>query len=117
MRVLLALVLQWYGGTGAAAMQQMREAWRPPMVCESACAWAAAASKAVCIPKKAVFRFHGWRDPGTDEQIKIVNDMWIEVLPENMREFARKNWLRSLKEPMFEMTGAELIAFGKKECR
>jgi hypothetical protein len=114
MRVLLALVLQWYGGTGAAAMQKTREVWRPPMLCVSACAWTAAVSDKVCIPRKAVFKFHGWSDPGTGELMPLANQVWVANLPIALQGIAAERWIG---KDLVTVTGAELIALGKKACK
>jgi hypothetical protein len=112
--VLAALVLQWFGGSGAEMQQQMRQPWLPPMECRSACAWGAASDpNVICIPRNAVFRFHGWRDPGTGDLMKAVNDLNVSKLPPQMRDFARKHWVN---KELFSMMGSDLIVMGKKAC-
>jgi hypothetical protein len=90
--ILAVALIAWFGGTGAEAMQAAREPMRVDGKCYSACAWAFLANPKSCFTSTAEFKFHGWRDPGTNRLMPKATEYWLTRVPAKLRPVAQRDW-------------------------
>lgn len=90
--ITLIALITWFGGTGAEAMQAAREPMRVDGKCYSGCAWSFVANPKACFTQRAEFKFHGFRDPGTDAPMPEATKVWLIRIPEKLRPVAKRDW-------------------------
>jgi hypothetical protein len=106
-------LIAWFGGTGAEAMQAAREPMRVDGKCYSACAWSWASNPQACFTDLALFGFHGFRDPATDEQMPKATAYWMERVPPKLRQR-----LQGVGAQMIYIGSSEMAAlFPERKCK